>query len=185
MNIILDEPPRKVWIGGDSYELNTDFRLGLKFFRLIRDNEFSDEERAETALRMFFKKLPSPENLGAALEAMLDFIHCSEKPRDDADGKKVFDFDVDANRIYAAFLQVYGIDLNQTDMHWWRFMALLNGLPDGTKLSQVMSIRDQDVPKQTTENGRYIERLRRMKAVYSLETQEDVERKVINIFDRW
>lgn len=43
--------------------------------------------------------------------------------------------------IFAAFLQAYDIDLTEVNMHWYKFRALLQALPEKTMLSQIMSYR--------------------------------------------
>lgn len=54
---------------------------------------------------------------------------------------KPFDFKEDAELIYAGFIQQYGIDLQEIDMHWWKFMILLENLGAETRLSKVMEYR--------------------------------------------
>lgn len=57
--------------------------------------------------------------------------------------KKSYDFKHDAAYIYASFRQAYQIDLfeEQGKLHWYKFQALLAGLPEDTKLRQVIGIR--------------------------------------------
>ena len=50
-------------------------------------------------------------------------------PRKDGDGgKKTIDFEQDGEFIYSAFMQKYGIDLIESDMHWHKWLALFRGL---------------------------------------------------------
>lgn len=56
-------------------------------------------------------------------------------------GEDVLFYDIDGDYIYAAFMQAYHIDLISTDMHWHKFLALMNGLPDSTRLSAIMGYR--------------------------------------------
>lgn len=58
--------------------------------------------------------------------------------------KQPFDFEKDAELIYAGFQQQYGIDLQTAEMHWWRFMILLENLGEGTRLSKVIEYRTRD-----------------------------------------
>ena len=46
--------------------------------------------------------------------------------------------------IYAGFMQQYGIDLQTEDMHWWKFMILLENLGSDTRLNKVMEYRTID-----------------------------------------
>lgn len=54
----------------------------------------------------------------------------------------VLDYELDADLIYAAFLEQYGIDLIEVDeLHWHKFLALMKGLNSSTTLAKVMSYR--------------------------------------------
>ena len=69
-------------------------------------------------------------------------------------GPRVMDFHQDAALILAAFRQAYGIDLyhEQGRLHWLEFLALLSGIPQNTRLSEVMEIRACKVPPATKNN---------------------------------
>lgn len=56
---------------------------------------------------------------------------------------KLLDFDYDADSIYASFMQAYGMDLieQQGKLHWHKFVALLNGLPEESPLKKIISVR--------------------------------------------
>ena len=58
-----------------------------------------------------------------------------------------YDYILDGPLIAAAFQQVYNIDLTDpaTRLHWWRFQALLQGLPDGCQFTQVVGWRTVDL----------------------------------------
>lgn len=62
--------------------------------------------------------------------------------QDDSD-VQLLDFDHDADDIYASFMHAYGIDLieQQGKLHWFKFKALLNALPEDTAIKRIISIR--------------------------------------------
>lgn len=72
------------------------------------------------------------------------------------DEEELMDFDYDAEEIYASFMQAYHMDLieQQGKLHWFKFKALLSGLPDETPIKQLISIRgwepDNDKKKYST-----------------------------------
>lgn len=86
---------------------------------------------------------------------------------------KVFDFKVDAERIYASFMMDYGIDLfeEQGKMHWKKFVALLNGLSERTPFMQVVNIRTMEVPKRNDKDSfeKYRQKVLRAKRKYALD----------------
>lgn len=59
---------------------------------------------------------------------------------------RAYDFEQDAEMIYAGFYAAYGISLTTVDfLHWWEFMALLMGLPDTTQMGRIMYYRTVDL----------------------------------------
>ena len=67
------------------------------------------------------------------------------------------------------------IDLLNEKMHWWKFLALFNGLPDGTRLSQIIEIRGKDIPKNA--DAKYKARLTELKERFALDVEELHERQ--------
>lgn len=79
-----------------------------------------------------------------------------------------FSLKYDGDYIYSSFLQAYGIDLLevQDSLHWLKFNALINGLPDNTKLMQVMQIRNWK--PQDGDKADHISKMRRLQEQYAL-----------------
>lgn len=96
---------------------------------------------------------------------------------DDSPQEKVMDFDKDAELIYASFFHAYKIDLFNScgKLHWRRFQALLTNLPEDTVLKQVIGYRVMEVPKKGEASDDYIKHVKRMKRLYSLDSQEDIQ----------
>ena len=88
---------------------------------------------------------------------------------------KSMDFIQDGPLIYAAFMQAYGLDLNDQrgKLHWWKFSALLNGLPKDTRLMEVVQIRTKPMPKPTKYNAEERAQLARLKHEFKLELTEE------------
>lgn len=85
-----------------------------------------------------------------------------------------YDIRYDGDYIYASFLQAYGIDLFdvQGELHWKKFNALLSGLPEGTKLMEVIKIRKWK--PQKGDSTEYKEEMRKLQKDYAL-PYEDIE----------
>lgn len=64
------------------------------------------------------------------------------------DNKRVYSIKQDAKYIYSSFMQDYGIDLfeEQGKLHWFKFLALLEGLSEDTKFRKVIEIRTMKLP---------------------------------------
>ncbi|MDV5978040.1 Gp15 family bacteriophage protein, partial [Streptococcus canis] len=89
------------------------------------------------------------------------------------DNKKVIDFSLDAEFIYASFRQAYQINLlkEQNRLSWVEFKALLNALPDDTIMQRIIAIRQW---KDDGEGSKkYRDNMRKLKAKYSLADGEE------------
>jgi len=66
-----------------------------------------------------------------------------------AENETDYDLNYDSDLIYSAFMQAYQMDLieEQGILSWSKFNALLGGLPDDTRFSQVREIRNRELPK--------------------------------------
>ena len=107
---------------GSAFPFNTDFRRILRILRLMDDPEVLEKDKAKIAAHLFFKNKTPPD----PLNALKWFITCGEDR--EGGGDKDFDYEQDAREIYSAFMQVYGVDLMEADMHFWKFSMLLDGL---------------------------------------------------------
>lgn len=82
----------------------------------------------------------------------------------------------DAEYIFASFLQAYGMDLHDQfkKLHWYKFRALLAGLPDDTKFRQVLQIRQWKPYKGVTKEEK--QQMQDLQVVYRLHvTQAEAE----------
>lgn len=70
---------------------------------------------------------------------------------------KVFDFWNDARLIIAGFQQAYSINLLESDMHWYRFLCLLEGLPSSTKFAERLETRARENQKGNAEYNRALQ----------------------------
>lgn len=132
--------PNAIEVNGKPFLINTDFRVWLSFAGRMEDAR--DGKFAGYA-GLFAERAPMPTK---EVIAELERFYNPEReiPRTEGGGEKLLDTDIDADYIYAAFLQVYGIDLTITDMHWYKFSALLFALPPGTMLTEIIGYRNYE-----------------------------------------
>ena len=129
--------PDAIMVNGKAFFLNTDYRVWLNYPDRIKG--MGDDYSLYKNL--FKGDAPFPEQ---AVITELDrfFYEKKEVPRSGgSNGEELIDFDIDADYIYASFMQAYGIDLIDSDMHWHKFSALLNALPGDTVMAQIMGFR--------------------------------------------
>ncbi len=151
MNILIDLLPKEVNIEGEDYKINSDFRTSILFELLMQDNSISEEDKIIQALELYYSILP--KDLNKAIEGILWFYRCG---KDEVDNKNkgtgkstnVYSFDYDDDLIYSAFLDQYGIDLQDVDyLHWWKFKAMFKGLKEDNEIVKIMGYRAMDVNK--------------------------------------
>lgn len=160
MNVLTEALPSTVEIGGRKYPINTDFRAGIAFEKLIA----SKENNAFKLLEPYFSK-DIPEDVLGAFQAIEKFFCCGtvpakkDKPTKD---KIAYSFDVDSEAIFADFWQYYNIDLSQEGLHWWVFRALLFGLPEESSFKQRVYYRTCDTKGLSKREKERIVKIRKM-----------------------
>ena len=134
------ELPVSVWQGDCEYPIRSGHRAILRTLRMLADPEIGDADKPLQLRRMFFVGAAAPD----AEQCFQDFVRCG-KPDPSPGGERDFDYDEDAAEIYSAFRQLYRIDLLETEMHWWVFSALLDGIfCTDNALSNKLRIRHAD-----------------------------------------
>lgn len=141
MNILTDALPRSVEIEGKHYKVNYDFRACLKTIRAFEDNTLTPQEKQIVFLNNMYPVIP-PHTEYALLEAT-KFLNGGKASNEDDDNNsfRLYSFSKDANFIFAAFRQTHGIDLETTDLHWWKFLALFMDLGADTVFCNLVSLR--------------------------------------------
>lgn len=150
MSVLTEAFPKSVWVNGVDCPVSSDFRTILKCYEIQSGKtELSQEELLQILLLFYQKqKIFSEEHV----DQMFWFFSCGREPSKrkfpskiaGLNDKQPFDFEEDADLIYAGFMQQYGIDLQESDMHWWKFMILLENLGRETRLNKVMEYRTID-----------------------------------------
>lgn len=167
--------------GGKRYRIKPYYNRMLTFLRACDDQELSLNNLCDIAGRLFLsafgrarlKRLDSVSRQNWLTDFITNVVQTrkeDEHAASEADTEPIFDFWIDAGYIYAAFFQVYHLDLHAEANHlYWRdFMALLSGLPKSTRLSDIMDIRSQEIPEKTEYNAEEIRKLEDAKEFFAL-----------------
>ena len=133
---LLSAPLPQVWEGR---VIDPDYRLMIRLANAHARGETQQDPLtfAQQICRAFYKRPITTAQLPDAYAALLRFYAAGLPRRQEDDAAEAggpsgpaFDYAEDSSYILAAFQQAYGIDLTASAMHWWRFRALLGGLPD-------------------------------------------------------
>ena len=170
-NIILDVLPETVEIDGVEYQINSDFRISILFELLMQDDEVGKRQKLMSGLRLYYPVVP--QNLTEAVDKMIWFYRCGREAEEDRPGKsggrakQVYSFQYDDDYIYAAFLEQYGIDLQDVeDLHWWKFRALFKGLREDTEIVKIMGYRSIEITSKMSKEQK--EFYKKMQSVHAL-----------------
>lgn len=172
---IFDTLPESVSIAGKEYAVNTDFRAWMKIEGILSGNIGDKFSRLADALLLCYRELP--ENPEQAVEGMLWFYSLGEPGGSSGKAKApIYNFEDDAEYIYAAFLSEFGIDLCTAQLHWWKFRALFLALSENSKFSKVLAFRTVDVSKiKDKEQKRYYERMKKLYKLPDRRTEAEKE----------
>ena len=185
MNILLDYLPTSFSIDGKKYEFNYDFRTSILFCLLMQDTELTEEEKILQGLQLYYPKIPN--NTEEAYKNILYFYSRGKEDNIETkvkQGKRIFnrnnnrafDFEVDSDLIFTAFMTQYNINLNKENLHWWEFMALFNSLNDTNEIVKIMNYRTIDI--NSIEDKKERKTYKQLQDYYSLEnivTKEERE----------
>ncbi|MCF0125465.1 MAG: hypothetical protein HUJ68_06895 [Clostridia bacterium] len=174
------EYPEFAEIDGELYKINTDYIYALECFKIIDDNSISDVERAIAVVSVLFGQenekgeiINIPKNINGALEKAAIFLSCGKENKSITDAKKDMDFEYDKEFIYASFISDYKIDLENTNMHFWKFCNLISGLTEDSILNRVRDLRNTNLSDYTDPKTRT--RIQEAMDRVALPTQYDKE----------
>ena len=188
-NIIIDTLPLTISVGGRDLPIETNFRTGMLFELMMMSGEVPEDEKIEYAVNLYFpREFPrSAAEQREAIDGMLWFYMCGDQDKREpaANGsggdkpsiiKRIYDYEIDAPMIYAAFLSQYGIDLQDIEyLHWWKFVAMFMALHENEKIVEIMGYRSIDLAK--IKNRKEREHYAALQGKYRLPDNRSTEEK--------
>lgn len=143
--------PYYVEVNDKRYKINTDFRVAIKCNQIAEDEKIGDYERALAILYTLFGEdaLNDIDNQCRLLELALLYLGCGKK-KENNNEEPDMDYVQDMDYIEASFMSDFHIDLENTEMHWWKFNKLINGLSNNEFgncciLNNVRNLRNFDI----------------------------------------
>ena len=200
----MDKPPEQVEVDGKLYKINSDFRTSIQFEILMQKKELTEKQKEfanelclldkemdrETAellakykdgLELYYPEIPN--DINGAINAMLWFYECGKenidkkKPKKSGSGKKIYDYNYDADYIYAAFFEQFHIDLAEKELHWWKFSALFSALSEDCMISKIITYRVIDTKGMEKEQKAFYNRMKRLYQLPEDISEEERERQ--------
>lgn len=180
---LYEQLPDCITVNGRTYRVDLDFRNVLRMSDILNRKDLLQGAKIYHALRCVMKH--PPRDTSAAMDALMTLLF----PPDPAEGQtkgtaeKLTDYVQDADMIRAAFLQSYKINLWRDRLHWFEFTALLRNLPEGSRYTDVLSIRARPMPEPTRYNEKERQWLAEAKARFAVRmTEQEREDKLQQSF---
>lgn len=181
---------KSIEFNGHEYAIDLSFDLVLDVFDVLELPDFYEFELAELALEIliddeYLKDLEVTEKIELWNHVYTNYVSLQGEEYVEYDQlgnimpqkkkRKAIDLVIDADRIFASFMQSYKINLfeNHGKLHWEEFKAYLNGLPEDTSMRQVMHFRTWE--ESPGESKEYREYMKQMRNRFSLEDENEWE----------
>ena len=174
--------PEYVKIGDKKYKINTDFRVAIECNNIAQDDSIGNTERPLAIIYKLFgdEGLDNPQDWEKLLELGIKYLSLGKDTSDVDNNNEIdMDFNEDMDYIEASFMSDYNIDLANTEMHWYKFYNLINGLSNSELgnccvLNRVRNLRTFDLSQIKDSKER--ERLAKAKEMVALKnTKKEVE----------
>lgn len=179
-------------LDGTDYPFHSDFREWIRFESLVNDSDVPEPVKPVLMRNLIFAGKPPPNTYAADRFTAWFYNgghelkkHDDDTNEDVLETRRVYDFEYDFDYIYAAFLELYGIDLTDIPyLHWWKFRALFKGLHD-CRMTDIMGYRGAEISEDMPDSRKRF--LMDMQELYelpvSLAEQRRIEeaRKFLNI----
>lgn len=179
---------------GKVFTMNLAFDIVLRAYELKSDPNFNNYQRVNIMWEMFIVNHSEYEvtfeDKNTIVKTIFDHFlepnnKTDDKNKSQNQEKPLFDFEHDAEYIYASFLQDYKIDLFEMQgvLRWEKFLSLLSSLKDDTKFKEVIGIRGQKLPSPTQYNKEERNRIIKLKQIYSLPvaSEEEIQSNMNNV----
>lgn len=156
--------PDSVEVLGRHYRIRTGHSYWFQFARMIEERQYLN------SFDIFYVR-DVPEDRKAGVDALSGFYaEPGVLPRSTGEGgERVLDYAIDANLIYAAIFQCYGVDLFERQIHWHKVRAMIAG-STGTRLNEIISYRTSSPGKD-----RGLARMKRAWALPEKVSKDDEE----------
>lgn len=175
--------PEYAKVGEKLYKINTDFKVALKCEQVALDDKIDDTERALAIIYLLYGNdgIDNPSDYEELLKKATVYLSCGKEQTRDRETPDM-DFEQDEAYIKASFYTDYNIpDIYNTNMHWYDFIALMNGLKEDCVLNRVREIRNYDTsqikdPKTLTQILKQKESVALKRKEHEVEMTEEQKR---------
>lgn len=174
INILTDDLPECVTLYGVDYPVYTSFKNWIRISCILEKGNLNDAHTFAEVLKLCYKEALPPNRVSALLGA-LDFLSRGTdfSVPQGARSEQLYSFSFDADVIYSAFYSKYGIDLQNKDLHWYKFCTLFEALADENPFKTVLRIRTAD--EKEIKNPKVRSKVAALKSKYRITSAAEVD----------
>lgn len=176
INLLYESFPESIEADRKCYPVRTDFRIWLKFADDLHDQN-SDQELLAALTSLFTDQITcfSADLINEifnfyradGLNFKREFNDEEDDQADAIEKPPVFDWKIDARYVLGDFRRFYQIDLTAVEhLHWWKFRALFDALPDNSQCMKRIAYRGADLSQIKNEAEKT--RIRKIKQALAL-----------------
>lgn len=180
----IDKLPTTVDIEGVEFPINWDFRTSIRFEMMVQE-EVDERNMLLNLLELYYGD-KVPNNISKAIEMALWFYSGGEAQQKKSTvgnkDERPYSFDYDWGYIYSAFLEQFHVDLQDVNIHWWKFRSMFSSLGENTKFAEIIGYRCIKITNKIPKEQR--EFYRRMKKIYALPKSKKEESRINDIRER-
>lgn len=175
----MNKYPEYIEIDGKRLKLNTDFRLALKCDEIFKDSSIGDYEKTLAIIYILLGEegLENLDSTESIVRILTKYLLCG-KNTDEMENsleEPTMDFKQDAGYIKASFMSDYQIDLDKTNLHWWAFHDLLQGLTESSVINRVRMIREEPLSGKKGKERERWENAKKQVALKHEKTEKEKE----------
>lgn len=164
--------PTSLELGGQYYEIRSDFRVVLSIFQAFDTTELNDFEKAYVCVKCLFVDDIPDELFEEATKKAYWFCDGGDMPKSEPTKIKTLDWEHDEVIIFPAVNKAAGCEIRELKyMHWWTFLGYFGEIGEGL-CSTVMNIRHKRADGKKLDKWER-EFLRKHKELVILYTEEE------------
>lgn len=140
--------PHYVYLNKEKFAINTDYHIFIDF-----EEEMQGDETYKAIMKVlqrfyhpFFFDICNKGYFKEAIDKFIWFYKCG-KPENyvnnfkNGNKSQIFSYKHDDLYIWAAFKQIYNVDLSHENIHWWKFRAMFISLPSNCEFVKIKGYR--------------------------------------------
>lgn len=175
----MNKYPEWIQVGEKKYKIDTSFRTALRCDEIFRDTSICNYEKTLAIIYLLLgeEAMRDLKNQEKIVKLLTKYLLCGKDSKDieNSDEEPSMDFKQDMGRIKISFMSDYQIDLDSTDMHWWKFHDALEGLTDNSILSRVRLIREEPLSGKKGKERERWEKAKKQVALKHVKTEKELE----------